>query len=48
MKKTDNIMLIVENPPTQEHIKKKLNELSAFLSKELSQKHYLKGKKHTI
>jgi hypothetical protein len=36
MKKSDNIKLIVENPPTKEHIKKRLEELSAFLSKEMS------------
>jgi hypothetical protein len=49
MKKTDNINLIVENPPTEEHKQKKLKELSDFLSKELSQKHFLeKQKNHTL
>jgi hypothetical protein len=42
MKKSDSIKLIVENPPTKEHIKKRLKELSDFLSKELSQKSLLK------
>ena len=36
MKKDSDIKLIVENPPTKEHIEKKLKELSEFLSKEIS------------
>jgi len=42
MKKSDNIKLVVENPPTEERKQKKLKELSDFLSKELSQKPFLK------
>ena len=38
MKKSDTIKIIVDNPPTKEHIEKKLKELSEFLSKELSRK----------
>ena len=34
----NDIKVIVENPPTKEHIEKKLKELSEFLSKELSRK----------
>jgi hypothetical protein len=33
MKKDSDIKLIVENPPTKEHIEMKLKELSEFLSK---------------
>ncbi|MCL2072217.1 MAG: hypothetical protein FWH07_08335 [Oscillospiraceae bacterium] len=43
MKKNNNIKLIVENPPTQEHKEKKLKELGEFLSKELSSKRDNKG-----
>ena len=32
----NDIKVIVENPPTKEHIEKKLKELGEFLSKELS------------
>jgi hypothetical protein len=42
MKKSTHIKLIVENPPTKEHIKIKLKELSAFLSKEMSKKNTFK------
>ena len=38
MKKDNDIKLIVENPPTKEHVEKKLKEVSEFLSKELSRK----------
>jgi hypothetical protein len=36
MKKYDNLKLIVENPPTKEQKQKRLKELSALLSKEMS------------
>ena len=36
MKKDNDIKLIVENPPSREHIEKKLKEVSEFLSRELS------------
>jgi hypothetical protein len=43
MKKSEPIKVIVENPPTKEHVEKKLREVSEFLSKELSRKPHNKG-----
>ena len=38
MKKDNDLKVSVTNPPTVEHIKRKLKELSEFLSKEMSKK----------
>jgi hypothetical protein len=38
MKKSDNITIIIDNPPTEKHVLKKLQDVSEFLSRELSRK----------
>jgi len=38
MMKQNDIKVIVANPPTKEHKERKLKELSAFLSKEMSKR----------